>query len=94
MYTATNYTIGSHDHRIVYSFGDKECTKANEEAGYCFSLVGITHHRATLYPYLLCQTACLIKKTLIMYLVTAWWAWGHLEIRKHTCILCEIQAVS
>ena len=35
MYTTTNYAIGSHDHRIVYNFGHKECTKVSKEAVYC-----------------------------------------------------------
>ena len=35
MYTTTNYTIGSHDHRIVYNFGHEDCTKVSKEAVYC-----------------------------------------------------------
>ena len=32
MHATTNYTVGSHDHRILNSFGHKECTKVSEEA--------------------------------------------------------------
>ena len=69
MYATTNYTIESHDHRIVYNFGHKECTKVSKEAVYCL-LLGTTHHKATLSPYFLSQTVHLIKKTLLMYKMT------------------------
>ena len=35
MYATTYYTIGSHGHRIVYSFSHKKCIKVSEEAVYC-----------------------------------------------------------
>ena len=67
MYTTTNYTIGSHDHRIVYNFGHEECTKVSKEAVYCLF---VRNYKATLSSYFLCQTAHLIKKTLLMYKMT------------------------
>ena len=61
MYATTNYTIGSHDHRIVYSFSHKECIKVSKEAVYCL----FVRSYKSKPPYFSSQTACLIKKNTV-----------------------------
>ena len=64
MYATINYKIGSHDHRIAYSFGHDECTKVSEEVVYgC--LLGITHHKATISPNVLAWLIILLVYKII-----------------------------